>query len=286
MLFELFASTLRLAVPLIFAALGGMMSERSGVINIALEGFMLIGAFFGVHFALMFHSPWLGLVGAVLAGGIGGLLYVGLVLVGRGDQIVMGTGFNMLAIGLTPQLCKLFYDTTNGTPSLPIAERFHWEPMLIAVVLPFVLHLWLKYTRSGLWLDFAGANPKALQTQGVSVGKVRVWAVTMSGALAASGGATLTIYLSSSFARNISAGRGFIALAALILGRWRPIPALLGCLLFGFADALQIRMQGAAFGGGTFPVQLIQIMPYAVTLVVLFSWAGGSRAPKALGSRE
>ena len=282
----LLASALRVAVPLIFGACGGMVSERSGVINIAIEGFMLVGAFFGAYFALTFHSPWLGLAGAMLVGAALGGLYGLMVIPGRGNQVVIGTAFNLLAVGLTPLLCKFIYETTNASPSLPAEERFDWAPLGLALALPLVLHFWFGYTRAGLRLGFAGAKPEALVTQGLRPKVIRWWAVTLGGSLAAAGGATLTVYLSSGFARNITAGRGFIALAAMILGRWRPLPVLAACLMFGLADAVQMRWQGQLWGGGGVPLQLVQILPYLVTMLVLVFWAGADQAPAALGKGE
>ena len=142
----------------------------------------------------------------------------------------------------------------------------------------------MRHTRAGLRVSFAGEHPEALDAAGIRVNRVRWLAVLASGALAGLGGATLSILLSSSFSRNMTAGRGFIALAALIFGKWRPVPTALACLLFGFTEALQIRLQGATVGGTEIPVQFIQILPYVVTMLVLAGFVGRSRAPKALGT--
>jgi simple sugar transport system permease protein len=198
----------------------------------------------------------------------------------RADQIVAGTAINMLAMGLTPFLCKILYDVTGSTPAIPIGERFQSAPLYLGWVLVAACYLWMKYTPAGLWVSFAGEHPAALDAAGVRVNRVRWFAVLVSGALAGMGGATLSIFLSSSFSRNMTAGRGFMALAALIFGKWKPIPTALACLLFGFSDAVQIRLQGV----GSIPVQFIQILPYLVTILVLAGFVGRSRPPKALGS--
>jgi simple sugar transport system permease protein len=202
----------------------------------------------------------------------------------RADQIVAGTAINMLAMGITPFLCKVLYDSSGSTPALPIESRFQWSPMLWAWVAVFAVHGLIQYSPFGLWIRFAGENPEALDAAGIRVNRVRWMGVLISGALAGLGGATLSVFLSSSFSRNMTAGRGFMALAALIFGKWRPIPAALACLLFGFTDALQIRLQGVVlWGTEPVPVQFIQILPYVVTILLLAGWVGKSRAPKALG---
>src|SRR6266850_6047545 len=259
---QLLASTLRLSTPLILAAMGGMFSERAGVINIALEGLMLLGAFAAALGTLASHSPWLGSACGMAAGILLAAIYGIFVIRLRANQIVAGTAINMLALGLTPFLCKILYDVTGSTPAIPIAERFQSTPLYLSWVLVILCWLWLKRTPSGLWLSFAGEHPEALDAAGIRVNRVRWLAVLASGALAGLGGATLSVFLSSSFSRNMTAGRGFMALAALIFGKWKPVPAALACLLFGFAEAAQIRLQGVNLWGTPIPVQFIQILPY------------------------
>jgi len=285
MIRQLLESTLRVSTPLIFAALGGMFSERAGVINIALEGMMLIGAFGAAVGTLAMHSPWLGSACGMAAGILLAALYGIFVIRLRANQIVAGTAINMLALGLTPFLCKIRYDVTGQTPAIPINERFQSAPLYLSWVLVVCCWLWLKHTRQGLWVSFAGEHPEALDAAGIRVNRVRWVAVLISGALAGMGGASLSVFLSSSFSRNMTAGRGFMALAALIFGKWRPVPTALACLLFGFAEAVQIRLQGVAlWGKDPVPVQFIQILPYLVTILVLAGFVGRSRAPKALGT--
>lgn len=277
-------STLRVATPLIFAALGGLFSERAGVINIALEGLMLVGAFGAAVGTYATHSPWLGAGCGLLAGMALAGLYALFVIRLRANQIVAGTAINLLAMGLTPFLCKLLFDVTGSTPAIPIAERFGSAPLYLCWVLVGASWLVFNSMRAGLWTTFAGENPEALEAAGIRVNAVRWAAVLLSGALAGLGGASLSIFLSSAFSRNMTAGRGFMALAALIFGKWRPVPASLACLLFGFAEAVQIRLQGVPlWHGHTLPVQFIQILPYVVTILVLAGFVGRSRPPKALG---
>ncbi len=284
LLTQLLGSTLRVSTPLIFAALGGMFCERSGVINIALEGFMLIGAFGAAAGALQLHSPWLG-AGCGMGAGVALAALYGLFAIRlRANQIVAGMGINLLALGITPFLCKQFYDVTGATPNLPVEDRFQSAPLYLCWVFVGLCWLIMTQTRAGLRVSFAGENPEALDTAGIRVNRVRWLAVLASGALAGLGGATLSIFLASSFSRNMTAGRGFMALAALIFGKWHPVPAALACLLFGFADAVQIRLQNVVlWGSKPVPVQFIQVLPYVVTILVLAGFVGRSRAPKALG---
>jgi simple sugar transport system permease protein len=281
---EIGESTVRVSTPLLFAALGGWVSERSGVINIALEGLMLIGAFGAASCAHATGSPWLGALGGMGCGLALAAVYGFSVISLRANQIVAGTAINMLAAGATPFLCNLLYDSTSGTPSLPLAARFHLAPVGFAWGAVILGSLWASRTPSGLWVRFAGENPEALAAAGIHVNRVRWAAVLASGALAGLGGASLSIFLSSSFSRDMTAGRGFMALAALIFGKWSPVPVALACLLFGLADALQIRLQGVVlWGAAPVPVQFIQILPYVVTVLVLAGFVGRSRAPRALG---
>ena len=282
---QLLESTLRVLTPLIFAALGGMFSERSGVTNIALEGLMLIGAFGAAVGTYMSHSPWLGSAAGMGAGVLLAAVYGLFVIRFRANQIVAGTAINMLALGLTPFLCKVLYDVTGQTPAIPVAERFQSAPLYLGWIMVGLCWLWLKHTRGGLWVSFAGEHPEALDAAGTRVNRVRWAAVIVSGALTGMGGASLSVFLASSFSRNMTAGRGFMALAALIFGKWKPVPTALACLLFGFAEAVQIRLQGVSlWGGKPIPVQFIQILPYLITILVLAGFVGRSRAPKALGN--
>ncbi len=282
--FILMASTLRVSTPLLFAALGGLMSERSGVVNIALEGFMLIGSFIGAVVALQTQSIALGFAAAAAGGAIFALIYAFFTVRVHTNQIVAGTAMNMLAMGLTPFLCKALYQSSTSSPALEVQSVWSTLILYAAWALVPVIAFWLNRVSSGMWLQFAGEKPDALEATGVSVTRVRWWGVTMSGVLAGIGGATLSLSLASSFSRGMTAGRGFMALAALIFGKWRPIPTAIACLLFGFADAMQIRLQGVIlWGTEPVPVQFIQILPYVLTMLMLSGFVGSSRPPKVLG---
>jgi ABC-type uncharacterized transport system permease subunit len=280
----LLMSALRLATPLLLAALGGMFSERAGVINIALEGLMLAGAFTAASVTWYAQSPWVGLVSAVLAGAaIAGVHAVACIRY-RADQVVSGTAINILLTGVPALLSGAFFLSSGSTPQVPKEQLIPYTPMVIAGLLVPLTYYVLYYTPFGLRLRAVGENPEAADAAGVSVNRLRYAAVLLSGALAGIGGAYLSIGQSSLFTRNMSAGRGFIALAALIFGKWRPFQTMLACLLFGFTEALAIQLQGVPLlGGEEIPTQFVQMLPYVLTIVVLAGFIGTSRAPRALG---
>jgi len=278
-------STIRLATPLLLAALGGLFSERSGVINIALEGLMLAGAFTGAtvtHLATVRGYPgpeWIGLIAAILAGIIVAGIHAVACIKYKADQVVTGTAINILFLGVPALMSGALFDSTGATPQIPINNLLPTAPIIIAFALVPITWYVLNRTPFGLRLRAVGENPEAADTAGVSVARIRYTGVLISGALAAIGGVYLSIGQSSLFTRNMTAGRGFIALAALIFGKWRPVQTMLACLLFGFAEAVAIQMQGVV----NIPVQFIQITPYVLTIVVLAGFIGLSRAPRALG---
>lgn len=263
-------SILRMATPIIFAALGGLLSERSGVVNIALEGHMLLGAFTAASVALVTQSAWLGWIAAGLSGMALAAIYSFFVIELESEPVVAGTALNLLMIGSIPLASKGFFDTTGSTPSLLAEVRFTYEPILMVLLIVLLMHFWLSHTSSGLWVSFAGRRPEALAPQGISLKRVRWLSVLFCGSLAAWGGATLSLYLASAYSPLMSGGRGFMALAAMIFGRWAPLPTLAACLFFGLTEAVQIRLQGVYFGGIQVPVQLVQVIPYVVTIVVLY----------------
>jgi len=301
---SLLFSTIRLATPLVLAALGGLYSERSGVINIALEGLLLAGAFTAASVTYYAHSPWVGLGAAMVAGASVAFILALACIRFKADQVVTGTGINILFIGLPAVLSGALFLSSGSTPQipkenlLPVLARFlpfmpAWKIFtdvsiisLLALVVVFVTRYVLYRTPFGLRLRAVGENPEAADAAGVAVNRMRYVGVMLSGALAGIGGAYLSIGQSSLFTRNMAAGRGFIALAALIFGKWRPVQTMLACLLFGFADAMTIQMQGVAKlpSGEDIPVQFIQMIPYVLTIVVLAGFIGQSRAPKALGT--
>lgn len=281
----LIASTIRLATPLLLAALGGMFSERAGVINIALEGLMLAGAFTGAtvtHIAASHGFPapeWIGLLAAIVAGVLVASIHAVACIKYKADQVVTGTAINILFLGIPALMSGALFDSTGATPQIPINNLLPIAPIVIAFTLVPISWYVLNRTPFGLRLRAVGENPEAADTAGVSVARIRYTGVLLSGALAAIGGAYLSIGQASFFTRNMTAGRGFIALAALIFGKWRPVQTMLACLFFGLAEAVAIQMQGVV----KIPVQFIQIIPYVLTIVVLAGFIGHSRAPRALG---
>jgi simple sugar transport system permease protein len=294
--FSLIASTIRLATPLVLAALGGLFSERSGVINIALEGKMLAGAFTAaaVTYAadqklhLGNASPWVGLLGGLVAGLFIAVIYAVSCIKFKADQVVSGAAINILMIGIPGFLSGAFFLSSGSTPQLPKDHLLPQSPVIIAIAVLFLVALtWyvLYQTPFGLRLRAVGEKPEAADAAGVSVSGMRYSGVLIAGILAGLGGAYLSIGQSSLFTRNMTAGRGFIALAALIFGKWRPVQTLLACLLFGFTEAVSIQMQGAVKlpSGEDIPVQFIQMVPYVLTIVVLAGFIGSSRPPRALG---
>lgn len=283
LIWSLLSAGLRMATPMIFASIGGLLSERSGVVNIALEGFMLTGAFAAAVVAYYTHSEWVGWSLALLAGCVIGAVYAFFVIELKADQIVTGTAINILTVGMMPFLTKILFNSTGSTPSLALEDRFSFEPVAMAFILVAGVTYWFYQTHSGLWLQFAGEHPDALASAGRSVRKVRWFSVIASGAFAALGGASLSTFLASSYSPMMTGGRGFMALAALIFGRWKPVPTLAACLFFGITDALQIRLQGVSIGSIEIPVQFIQILPYVVTIIALAGFFGKSEAPKSLG---
>ena len=283
-------STIRLATPLVLAAIGGLYSERAGVINVALEGMMLAGAFTAAAVTYYVGSPWIGLGAAAVAGAAVALVLAVACIRFEANEVVAGTAINILFLGLPAVLSGAFFLSSGSTPQVPQAnllpEAANISVMsMIALVAVAATAYVLYRTPFGLRLRAVGENPEAADAAGVRVQRIRYAAVILSGIFAAIGGAYLSTGQSSLFTRNMAAGRGFIALAALIFGKWRPWQTMAACLLFGFADALTIQMQGVAKlpSGEDVPVQFVQMIPYVVTIVVLAGFIGHSRAPGALG---
>jgi simple sugar transport system permease protein len=277
-------STIRLATPLLLAALGGLFSERAGVINIALEGLMLAGAFTAAAVTHFTGSPWVGLLAGIGAGALVAGIHALATIRFRADQVVSGTAINILMLGVPPFLSGALFLSSGSTPQIPQENLLRNAPIIIAVLLVPLTWYVLYRTPFGLRLRAVGEKPEAADAAGIGVNRMRYTAVLLSGALAGIGGAYLSIGQSSLFTRNMTSGRGFIALAALIFGKWRPVQTMLACLLFGFAEALAIQLQGVRLPSGEeIPVQFIQIVPYVLTIVVLAGFIGHSRAPRALG---
>jgi len=287
----LFFASIRSATPLIFAGLGGLFSERSGVINIALEGLMLAGAFTAAVVTYQTGNPFVGLLAGAAAGGVLALVYAFACIYFQADQVVAGMAINFLMAGLPALISGAIYDSSGSTPQIDKVDQLpnYFNNISFASILAFVAVpvCWyvLYKTPFGLRLRATGENPGAADAAGVNVIKLRYTAVVISGVLAAIGGAYLSIGQSSLFTRNMTAGRGFIALAALILAKWRPVPVLLACLFFGFTEGLTIVLPNYLKlpSGEDIPIQFIQIIPYVLTIIVLAGFIGSSRAPKALG---
>ena len=278
------ASTVRQATPLLLAATGGLYSERSGVINIALEGLMLAGAFTAAAVTHYTGSSWAGLLAGALAGVAVASVHAVACIRFRADQVVSGTAINILMIGVPALVSGAVFLSTGSTPQIPKEDVMPWTPVVIAFLMVPVTWYVLNRTPFGLRLRAVGEHPEAADAAGVSVNRMRYAGVLLSGALAGVGGAYLSTGQSSLFTRNMTSGRGFIALAALIFGKWRPVPTMLACLLFGFTEALSTQLQGVKISGGEeIPVQFIQMIPYVLTIVVLAGFVGHSRAPRALG---
>jgi ABC-type uncharacterized transport system permease subunit len=278
-------STIRTATPLVLAALGGLYSERAGVINIALEGLMLAGAFTAAAVTHYAGNPWIGLLAGIGAGMLVAAIHAVACIRFNADQVVSGTAINILMTGVPAMLSGALFLSSGSTPQIPKDNLIPVTPVVLAVLLIAVTWWVLYRTPFGLRLRAVGENPEAADAAGVNVRRVRYSAVLLSGALAAIGGAYLSIGQSSLFTRNMTSGRGFIALAALIFGKWRPVQTLLACLLFGFTEAVSTQMQGVFKlpSGEDIPVQFIQMVPYVLTIIVLAGFIGTSRAPRALG---
>lgn len=270
---------LRISVPYVLAALGGICSERSGVINIALEGMLLAGAFGAVVGSLASGSALVGVAAGVGAGMALAALYGLAVIRWRADQIVCGVAATLLALGTTHFFLKLLYNSSSNSPRVEATGAFEWPMLLATGLLVFGLHFGLLRTRIGLRLRAAGEHPEAAESVGVRVVPLRWLGVLASGALAGLGGVWLG-YDQHKFVGEMSAGRGFIALAAMILGGWRPVGAAVACLLFGAAEALQLRLQSS---GQNLAAGTVQSIPYLITVVALAVRGARAGAPRALG---
>lgn len=264
------------ATPLVLAALAGLFSERAGVVNIGLEGFMLFGAFFSALFAAKTGSPVIGLVAMALACALIAFFFAVFTVTLKTDQVVSGVALNMLSSGLTLFLVQVFFDRRRSFV-LPDEAKIDFRLFVaLAFLLPVAGSILLERTRFGLRLKAVGENPKAADTAGVSVVWYRYAGVILSGVIAGVAGAFLPFY-SGSFVKNMTAGRGFIALATLIFGGWRPFGVLVAGLVFGLADGVQMVLSEEI------PAQFAQMIPYVVTIVILAGFIGRAAPPAALG---
>ncbi|MGE5672451.1 MAG: ABC transporter permease [Mycobacterium leprae] len=275
-------STLRSATPLMLAAMGGVFSERSGVFNIALEGIMLTGAWAAVYFSFLTGSPWLGVLGAIICGVLISLIHAIASIQFKANQVVSGVAINLLAPGFTEFMMNKVWANAGQSPSVAkVGDLFHLNLFVyIALALVLLSHWVLFHTSWGLRLRSVGEHPLAADTVGVNVYAMKYWGVLLSGLFAGIAGASLSIGLVSGFHNNMTSGRGFIALAAMIFGKWNPIGAMWACLLFGFADALGVIAQ---IFGVHLPNQFMQMAPYIITMLALAGVIGRSTPPAAGG---
>jgi ABC-type uncharacterized transport system permease subunit len=291
------ASTLILATPLIFAGLGGVFSEKSGVVNIGLDGMMIMGAFFGVYGSFLTGSAVIGIVFALVAGAAMAAIHAFLSINLKANQIISGTAINLFATALSSFLIvKLFgrggqTDGVNGLPwhlpkfirDIPVigqlVTNINWF-VIIALLMVVVSHYILYKTPLGLRIRSVGEHPSAADTLGINVYKIRYLCVLLSGALAGLGGAALSLGVTPLYREGMVSGRGFIALAAMIFGNWKPKGTLLACLLFGFAEAFQIKAQSF---GWSLPTELYSSFPYIITMLALAGFVGKTKAPAADG---
>jgi len=282
------AQTLRIAIPYLFAASGGVISERAGLIGLGLEGYMLSGAFCGAVASYYSGSPWIGLLGAMAGGVAMALLYAVTAIRFRADQVVVGIAINLLVIGLTRFFLRLAFHSSSNSPRVPGfgAEQsgtgfaaLATNPLIWLGILTVGAMGWLLYrTPFGLRVRAAGEHPAAAVSVGIRIDRIRYLAAALSGLLASLGGAYLALD-QHQFSAEMTAGRGFIALAATIFGRWDPLRAALACLLFAAAETLQIQLQGTQL----IPSQFVEMIPYALTIIALAGVVGRAVPPAALG---
>ena len=282
---DFLTQTIRIAIPYLFAASGGVVAERAGVVSLTLEGFMLTGAFaatLGAHYT---GSAWIGVLCGVAGGLLFGLLHAVASIRYRADQIVVGIAVNLLAVGITRFFLRLAFDSSSNSPRVAgfgdaggaSANPLVWLGLLVMPAAAFLIYR----TPLGLRIRAAGEKPEAAASLGVRVGRVRYAAVALSGVLAALGGVYLALD-QHQFTDQMTAGRGFIALAAVIFGRWDPLRAGVACLLFAAAETFQIQLQGSQ----AIPSQFVAMIPYVLTIVALAGVVGRTRPPAALGRAE
>jgi simple sugar transport system permease protein len=285
----IFSTTLMYSTPLIFAALGGLMSEKTGIVNIGLEGMMTLGAFVASWAAIKSGNPWVGLLCGGLAGIILSSLHALASIKLKANQVVSGMAINFLGGGLSIFLCRLFFEGTSMTPPLDLDKKIptlfdQYYTVYIAFLLTLLIWFMFNKTILGLRLISVGEHPKSADAAGFSVSLYRSIGVLSSGFLAGIGGASLSIAIVSNFRPTLISGQGFIAIAALIFGKWKPVGTMMACLFFGFSQALVVYIGGKE--ELQISSQLLSILPYILTLIVLAGFMGKTTAPSALGMEE
>ncbi len=291
------AATLRMATPLILGGLGSTLSERSGILNLGIEGTMLMGAFGAAMVSLLTGNPLLGVLGGMFLGSLMGLLHAFMCIRFKASQTVIGTGINILALGIPPLILQAYFGNPGSTPPVPslgaITLPFisdipvlgniigtHSPLTYIAFILVFVMNFFLFKTRMGLRIRAVGEYPRAADTVGIRVFALQYFSVVLCGALAGMAGAYLSLCQVSMFVKNMTAGRGFMAMAAMIFGKWKPIGVMWAALLFGFADAVQMSIQSA---GWPVPTDFLLSIPYILTIIALAGFVGKAVGPKQVG---
>lgn len=277
-----FFQTLRITIPYLLPSLGAVFSEKGGVVNIALEGILLFGAFFTTLGTYYTNNIYIGILCGILAGVFIALIHAVTVISFKANQIVSGIALNLLALGTTKFFCKLVFNSSSNSARIPGLETanipFIDNPFILISILAIIFtYITINKTKFGLRLRAVGENPEAADSLGINVAKIRYWGVLLSGALAGLGGAWLA-FDQHSFTDGMSAGRGYIALAAMIIGKWKPLGASIACFVFGFAESFTLQFQDPAI-----PTQFIQMLPYLLTIIVLAGFIGKAAPPAADG---
>ena len=286
LLWNALQALLEFAPPLVLAALGGVLSEKSGVVNIGLEGMMRFGAFFAAAVAIWTGSPWLGLLGGAAAGAAAAAIHALLCLRFRADQVVSGVALNLVALGLMTFLLEVLFGSAGVSPPAPQLPRVllgHSAMTWLAVFLPFAFHWFLTRTAAGLRIRAVGEKPRAAATLGVRVLRLRALCVLGSGVLAGLGGATLSVGILGQFDARMPAGQGFMALAAMVFGKWTPLGAAGAAAFFALAEALQRQLGFALHAADLHLEGIFLALPYTLTLLVLAASVGRAKAPAADG---
>ena len=298
MLALILGNTFSNAAPVLLTGLGGMMSEKSGVVNIGLEGMMTIGALVGATVGYNVGNPWIAFIAGGLAGAVFGLIHAIISVSFAGDQTISGIAINTLGPGLALFLARLFFDGATQTPSIPLENKIprlfrsvssnqiflnifgQYATVYIAIIMVLVLYLFLYKTKWGIRLIAVGEHPKAAETLNIPVKKTRYLAVIFSGFMAGLGGASMSLAVVSSFSPTLIAGQGYIALVTVIFGNWKPQGVLVGSLFFGLAESIATYLGGSNLG---VPIEFISMIPYIATLLILIIFQRKSKAPKASG---